>query len=376
MARSRKNDKFDSLEWDYWEDDNNMFEHQGNEVKLVSVNMKSQEFTIPDSVTLIGDSAFFQCALLKRIVIPNSVVKIGNEAFRGCKRLSEVVIPDTVEEIGDMAFMDCSELTEVVIPASVTEIGIGAFVKCKKLKRVVFSEPFPRICYGAFYGCDNLSDIVLPDNVPAIDKSAFEYSINQYIDDSGTVFIPDNKRGSILSKCANVEHYTIPDMAKWIEEGAFKGCTKLKSITVSQKFSDYSFKGCENLTEINVTPWSRCFKSVDGVLYDYSLSILVRCPQRKESVIIPDTVKRIFFDAFDDCNMLKSITIPASVVGIDSYTFRDCKRLTDVFITGTATKFDYLDFGIPKSKKIRVHLKKGSPFGYADFKDNTIVWED
>ena len=273
--------------------------------------------------------------------------------------------------------MDCSELTEVVIPASVTEIGVGAFVNCKKLKRVVFSEPFPRICYGAFYGCDSLSDIVLPDNVPAIDKNAFVYGDNPYIDDFGTVFIHDNKRGTILSKCANVEHYTIPDIAKGIGyDDAFKGCTKLKSITVSQEFFNYSFKGCENLTEINVTPWSRCFKSVDGVLYDSSLSILVRCPQRKEIVIIPDTVKRIYYYAFEDCNMLKSITIPASVVGIDSHTFRDCKRLTDVFITGTATKFDYLDLGIPKSKKIRVHLKKGSPFGYADFKDNTIVWED
>ena len=55
---------------------------------------------IPDSVTIIGRSAFEGCAGLTSIVIPDSVLEIGMEAFKDCTGLTSIVIPDSVEEIG------------------------------------------------------------------------------------------------------------------------------------------------------------------------------------------------------------------------------------------------------------------------------------
>ena len=63
-------------------------------------------------------------------VIPNSVTSIGDRAFFACNSLAEVVIPNSVTNIGDRAFSFCSSLAEVVIPNSVTSIGEGAFEYC------------------------------------------------------------------------------------------------------------------------------------------------------------------------------------------------------------------------------------------------------
>ena len=93
-------------------------------------NQKIESYIIPDSVTKIGDYAFFRCSSLSDIVIPDSVTDIGKCAFESCSSLSSIVIPDSVTDIGDFAFSDCSSLSKIVIPNSVTDIGDSAFFGC------------------------------------------------------------------------------------------------------------------------------------------------------------------------------------------------------------------------------------------------------
>ena len=115
--------------------------------------------SIPNSVTEIGDGAFTGCSSLRNFsnkfasadgrcliidgeltafagdglsnyTIPNSVTEIGNEAFANCSSLTSVTIPNSVTEIGFMAFADCSSLTSITIPNSVTKIDDYAFAGC------------------------------------------------------------------------------------------------------------------------------------------------------------------------------------------------------------------------------------------------------
>ena len=87
---------------------------------------KSGDFAIPNSVTTIGDSAFFYRRSLSSVTIPNSVTTIGKEAFYECTSLSSVTIPNSVTTIGDSAFYGTG-ITSVTIPASVITIGRSAF---------------------------------------------------------------------------------------------------------------------------------------------------------------------------------------------------------------------------------------------------------
>lgn len=91
------------------------------------------QLTLPDDVTEINDFAFCGFSGLKQIEIPNGVTSIGDYAFKNCSGLTAVELPQGVESIGRDAFLSCTGLTKVVIPNSVNDIGRDAFGDCSAL---------------------------------------------------------------------------------------------------------------------------------------------------------------------------------------------------------------------------------------------------
>ena len=74
---------------------------------LIAYRSKEKSYIIPNSVTNIGDNAFWHCESLTNINIPNSVTNIGDRAFMYCKSLTNINIPNSVTNIGDCAFAEC-----------------------------------------------------------------------------------------------------------------------------------------------------------------------------------------------------------------------------------------------------------------------------
>lgn len=68
------------------------------------------DVAIPEGVTEIGKSAFYDCAGLTSVTIPEGVTMIGDSAFAGCKSLTSVTIPASVTVIADNAFDNSVEL--------------------------------------------------------------------------------------------------------------------------------------------------------------------------------------------------------------------------------------------------------------------------
>ena len=163
---------------------------------------------IPNSVTSIGEYAFYHCSELTSVTIPNSITSIDKASFYGCSGLTSVTvdknngtydsrdkcnaiiesstnklivgcknttIPNSVTSIGDSAFYGCEGLTSVTIPNSVTSIGEYAFDYCSRLTSVTIPNSVTSIGYRAFYGCSRLTKLVsLAIEPPTCGNGAFK----------------------------------------------------------------------------------------------------------------------------------------------------------------------------------------------------------
>ena len=238
--------------------------------KIIAFRDKNTtSYVIPDSVSCVGSSAFYDCKSLKNLVIPDSVTSIGESAFEGCSSLRSLVIPDSVTSIGKGAFKWCKFLTNIAIPYSVTSIGDGAFNECSALRSVVIPNSVTSIGDGAFDHCSALRSIVIPDSVTNIGDRAFTacYSLSNIVIPNGVTSIGDEA----FAYCKSLRSIVIPDGVTRIGDRAFKVCYSLSNIVIPNgvtSIGDGAFAECKSL----------------------------------RSIIIPDGVTRIGDEAFQFCN--------------------------------------------------------------------------
>ena len=149
--------------------------------------------TIPNSVTYIGSGAFAACSNLATITVDagntiyispddsNAIIEtISNKLVAGCKNTT---IPNSVTSIGDWAFYGCSGLTSVTIPNNVTSIGFRAFSDCTGLTSVTIPNSVMSIGYYAFSGCDGLTSVTSLICTPiSLNENTFSnYNIPLYV---------------------------------------------------------------------------------------------------------------------------------------------------------------------------------------------------
>ena len=191
--------------------------------KIIAFRDKNTtSYVIPDSVSCIGSSAFYDCKSLKSLVIPDSVTSIGESAFEDCFSLRSLVIPDSVTSIGKGAFKWCKFLTNIAIPYSVTSIGDGAFNECSALRSVVIPNSVTSIGDGAFDHCSALRSIVIPDSVANIGDRAFTacYSLSNIVIPNGVTSIGDEA----FAYCKSLRSIVISDSVTRIGDEAFEFC--------------------------------------------------------------------------------------------------------------------------------------------------------
>ena len=133
-----------------------------------------RSIVLPDSVTTIGNCAFFDCPSLTSITIPDSVTSIGDSAFGSCGSLTSITLPDGITSIGDSAFAVCKSLTSVTLPDGITSIGDSAFADCKSLTSVAIPDGITSIGKWAFSYCDSLTSVTIPDSVTFMGEEVFD----------------------------------------------------------------------------------------------------------------------------------------------------------------------------------------------------------
>lgn len=167
-----------------------------------------EEVYIQDGIKTIATSMFNGCTSIRKVSLPSGITDIGYRAFKGCTALEEIDLPVGLKNIVSAAFSGCTGLKEVVIPTGVTTIRDNLFANCLALKSVNIPKTVTTIESSAFYSCSNLENVETLENVVNIGSYAFF--------------------------ATSLEAIVIGDKIESIDENAFRGCNKLKTIKLKK----------------------------------------------------------------------------------------------------------------------------------------------
>lgn len=181
------------------------------------------------NLTYIGQSAFKACSSLKKIDLSN-LKTVCAEAFSGCSALAEINSSlSALSEIPDNLFSNCLELqTSITLPAV---IGAGAFSNCRKME--IASSDFEKVTSigdFAFLQCWKVTGDISLKRIETLGNQAFK----------NTKITSVDMTGAPLAK---------------IDDNCFKGCTGLKTVTISENTTTIGlgvFSGCESITEFHL----------------------------------------------------------------------------------------------------------------------------
>ena len=310
----------------------------------------SGTYTIAESVTEIGDGAFYDCSGMTGVTIPNSVTTIGEEAFYYCSGLNTVTIPASVTQVGDDAFSSCWGLTDIYFAGDAPRFGYTPFMSVNgaKLWYITGTSGWDSVSSQSLVGyfgyiniqqtdhvdenadgkCDNCGTVTGNVVDPAPEGLTYEISGGQV-----TITGCDTELSGELTIPSTIKGYPVTAIGTY----AFVSCNKLTGITISEgvtSIGDSAFMGCDGLTEVSLP---ESLVSIGNLAF-------IDCGGLTQ-LTIPDGVTTIGNDAFTWCDGLTTVTMGSSVTTIGKNAFYSCTALSDVYFTGDAPSFGTTAFG-------------------------------
>lgn len=131
------------------------FQTQGS--TLVKYRGTEERVTIPDTVEVVGESAFENNQKVQFVVIPKSVKRLDAYVFWGCNNLEEVVLGKGLTAVDEYSFAGCTGLKQITIPENIQSIDAQAFAGCVNLTDIYIPAMVTGIAEDAFLNCDNVT---------------------------------------------------------------------------------------------------------------------------------------------------------------------------------------------------------------------------
>lgn len=269
-----------------------LFSKDGTKLVYFPQGRDDERFVVPDGVVTIEERAFYNHPRLKTIVLSGDVKEIDDSAFLLCDALTafEVDERQTNYKVVDgvlfsadgtvlVKYPQAKEQENYVVPDGVKEIGVAAFAPSRALKTIELPDGVEKIGNGAFMTRGELTTVVVPKSAHIFAGECFSRR------DSMTV---RGYKGSYVEQYADGRAFTF-----------------------------------EPIDESTDEPSSAYELSEDGLAF-------VKYVDKGEKLTVPNGVKKIGGNAFDDCSSLKTINVPKSVEEIESFAFSNCPSLTAI----------------------------------------------
>lgn len=326
--------------------------------------------TIPEGYTTIGINVFQQ-SQITTLNIPASVTTIELGPFMGADKLQAITVnpanPNFTAENGVLYNKTKTELIcypkgktdeDFTVPDGVTKIMGLAFFQNPNIKTVTLPtsvselDPYtiaPFAGYSAFTDCASLTAINVKSGNPTF-KSV-----------DGVVYSADDKTLAMYPSGKEMDPFIVPSTVEHIEQSAFLYTAKLKNITISEGVKDigaYAFKNsgiksasipasvtsisdgvfvnCSNLKTVDVASANTAYSSVDGVVFNKTVTDLIYYPTGKAGeYTVPGTVTTIKQSSCEGTKKLTKITLPPSVKKIEDSAFEN-SSLSELAFSGTS----------------------------------------
>ena len=222
----------------------------------------------------------------------------------------------TLKSMTNLVELDISGIAVTSIPSS-------AFSNKWGLEKIVLPKKLETIGNSAFSGT-GIKEIELPESLTTLDSHAFQNCTSLV-----SIKIPDKITKisyGTFSNCSNLQSVSFPSTLTLIEERAFYE-TDLSEIDIPgsvENIKENAFCRNENLKKVTFN---------EGLVKIESYSFL-GC-KSIESIVFPSTLRTIGYSGFQDCTNLKQISLNEGLVCIESDAFSRCSGLTDIVLPST-----------------------------------------
>lgn len=321
------------------------------EDELIAYKGKSKIVKVPEGITTIGASAFWNNTFVEEIILPKSLKRLGGDCFYYCTNLKKVNIPRGVWIMGNNPFAGCPKLELInESPYFIFEDGIlyGRDKKeviyypiNKKEKEYVIPSTVTCIGKHCFFDCDNLERIVINENVVRFENNPFsgctklevENHSPYYHFENGVIY---NKFKTTIIGCLNgsqIDELVIPETVTSINRNAFWNCKGIKKVVITKNIVRIGYNPFASAENMYLESESPEIISRDGILYDKTMTNLLCATNRAvgKSYRVPASVKIINRGVFSGCKDLEHIDFNG-VTYMDKSSFTNCVSLKEVYI--------------------------------------------
>lgn len=293
-----------------------------------------------------------------------AVTSIKAEAFKGNKTITSTNTGPNVKSIGADAFTGCTKLAKVSVGIALESVE-GTPFSGAPITTVQFTEGRTRIPANLFAN-SKLEAITIRNTVNYIEEGAFKNCTKLT-----NITIPTNVTqigANVFSGCTSLITVTLTEGLREVGTGAFSGCTKLKSLTLPNSLEECheeAFK--DSITSVSFATGRTAIQTA-----------MFQGANKLTAIIIPETVTTIEEDAFNGSG-LKQITFNNGLKSIGDKAFYNCDNLTAASLPTGLESVGSDAFGacnalvsvtLPKSL---ASVGENGPFAYSAL--NTVIFE-